>query len=407
MATATKPKRRTSTPRTLREWSASAPAGTPLRIDRERRVIEGVRVLGRFSRNSHGLKEAVNGTEYTPECMRGAIPLYEGAEVLADHDTAGGRTAGLAQRRTERGVEYVVGVLRNVRMEGEAGKEHVRADLHYFDSHPVTARVLEDVERGLGVFGLSHDASAGRERFDPQAKRLVIESLSAVRSVDLVRKPATNRNLWESREMKTTLRELLEARRPKWSKARRLWATRLLEDDMMAPSMDAPMDAPAAGGDEDDALWTGFKQAIDKLFDQYVAGEMDEKAVGKTVVEYLKAHKKLTSDTEPAAPDVQEEEDDDADKKSDAAKTESLKAENDKLKRKIAVRELIEEAKIPADKAFIESLEELPIASARKLVEREKARGGGSPRSSGAPNGGAKKGDGKPRGEKFLEAVTE
>lgn len=394
MAAATKPKRRTS-PRALFEWSASAPSGAPLVVDRARGVIENVKVLGFKSRNNHGLQEAENGTEYTRECCERAVPLYEGADVLVDHAT----------RRTEaRGSADIFGQLRGVRL----AEDGIRADLHFLKSHPLADRVCEDVERGLGVYGLSHDASAGRERFDRQNKRLVIESIAAVRSVDLVRKPATNRNLWESHEdttmPQTTLRELLESRRSKWSKPRRLWATRLLEDDMMAPSMDAPMDAPAAGGDEDDALWTGFKQAIDKLFDQYVAGEMDEKAVGKTVVEYLKAHKKLTSDTEPAAPDVQEEEDDDADK-SDADKTESLKSENESLKRKLAVRALIEEAKITPDKALLESLDELPLASARKLIEREKARGtGGSPRSGGAPKGG---GGAVPTGKDFVSSIRE
>lgn len=401
MTVAAKPKRRTA-PRALFEWSASAPSGAPLRIDRERRVIEGVRVLGRFSRNSHGLAKATGGTEYTPECMREALPLYEGAEVLSGHEHPG-------QRRANGGNDDAVGVLRNVRLEGEAGKECVRADLHYFESHPITARVLEDVERGLGVFGLSHDASAGRERFDSASKRLVIESLSAVRSVDLVRKPATNRNLWESHEgktmAKTTLRELLEGL--KLTPVRRKWRNRLLEMGEMPgmDTMDAPMDAPEAGGDDpDDALWSGFTAAINKLLEKYASGEMDSKAAVKAIGDYLKTHEKLSSSSEPAAPDVEEEEEEE-DYGSDKMKTESVKRENDSLKHKLAVRTLVEEAGIKADKALLESLEELPLASARKLVEREKARGpGGSPRSSGAPKGG---GGAVPTGKDFAASIRE
>lgn len=405
MAVVTKPKRRTS-PRALFEWSASAPSGAPLRIDRERRVIEGVRVLGRFSRNSHGLAEAENGTEYTPECMREALPLYEGAEVLSGHEQPG-------QRRASGGNDDVVGVLRNVRLEGSAGQECIRADLHYFETHKLVGRLIEDVERAIGVFGLSHDASAGRERFDRANKRLVIESLSAVRSVDLVRKPATNRNLWESHEgkpmPKTTLRELLEALR--LTPARRKWRNRLLEmgDDM--PGMDAPVDAPAPTEEPDDALWSGFMAAITKLCEKYKAGEMDYKQAGKAVMDYLKTHDKLSGSAEPDAPDeVQEEDEDDAsDKKTDDDKTESVKSENAALKHKLAVRELCEQAKIAPDKALLESLEALPIANARALVEREKARGtGGAPRSSGAPKGGTGgKGGTKPRGEAFVNAITE
>lgn len=393
MATATKPNRRTS--RTLVEWSASAPAGAPLVVDRARGVIENVKVLGFKSRNNHGLQEAENGTEYTRECCERAVPLYEGADVLVDHAT----------RRTEaRGSADIFGQLRNVRL----AEDGIRADLHFLKSHPLAERVCEDVERSLGVYGLSHDASAGRERFDRQNKRLVIESIAAVRSVDLVRKPATNRNLWESHEdttmPKTTLRELLEAL--KTTPARRKWRNRLLEDDTLAPSMDAPMDAPAAGDDPDDALWSGFTAAINKLLEKYASGEMDSKAAVKAIGDYLKTHEKLSSSAEPDAPsEVAEEEEDYG---SDEKKTESVKAkaELDALKHKLAVRDLVEAAGIKADKALIESLEELPLASARKLVEREKARGGGSPRSSGAPNGGGS-GGAVPTGTAFGQSIRE
>ncbi|HEY1192106.1 MAG TPA: hypothetical protein VGE74_31045, partial [Gemmata sp.] len=302
MAPRTKPKPPARPGRALLEWSAAAPSGAPLTVDRERRVIEGVRVLGRFSRNRHGLAKAENGTEYTPACMRAALPLYEDVDVLADHDTLGGKTAGLQQRRTHRGVEYVIGALRNVRLEGTGDRECVRADLHYFDTHPITPRLLEDVERALGRFGLSHDASAGSERFDAASKRLVIESLATVRSVDLVCKPATNRNLWESETVGTNLREMLDERRPKLSKNRRKWADRLLEDDAMAPSMDAPVDAPATGTDPDDALWTGFMAAIQAIAESYKAGDLSAKDAGKKVTDYLKAHDSLTGDSEPGAP---------------------------------------------------------------------------------------------------------
>ncbi len=384
MATRTKTKRPTKAQRALLEWSASAPAGSPLKVDRDKRVIYGVRVIGRFSRNSHGLAEATGGTEYTRACMEQALALYEGAEVLDGHEQPG-------VKRANGGNDDVVGVLRNARLEGAGADECVRADLHYFGTHRRTAQVLEDVECGLGVYGLSHDARAGRERFDPAARRLVIESLANVKSVDLVRKPATNRNLWEAvQPMSTTLRQLLESRRPKWSKPRRKWADRLLEDDALAPAMDAPAEL-ADGGDEDDALWNGFKAAIDKLFEKYSSGELDEKAVGKQVVEYLKAHKKLTGDDEPEEP-VKEgaEDDDNADKKkADSDKTESVK-ETAALKHKLAVRELADDLGIRGDKVLLETAERLPdLASARRLFERERARGG-APRSGGfAPGGSA------------------
>ncbi len=335
MPTASKTKRPAPRQRALLEQFAVGTAvGTPaLEIDREQGIIFGVKVLGRYSRNNHGLVEAENGSEYSPACMRSAIAMYEGAKVKLNHPRD--RTKPGA----ERDVDDNYGVLRNVRIESEA--DGVRADLHYLKTHRKTPEILEDVERQLGLWGLSHNAAAARERFDRGAKRLVIEELATVRSVDLVDKPATNRNLWESeyRPVSTCLRDLLESRRPKWSKPRRKWADRLLEDDAMAPTMDAPVEAPADGGDEDDALWSGFKGAIDKLFEKYAAGEMDEKEVGKQVVEYLKAHKKLTAADEPEAPKADaSESDDDDDGSKDKVESEELVT----LRREKAARDLCE-----------------------------------------------------------------
>jgi hypothetical protein len=205
--------------------------------------------------------------------------------------------------------------------------------------------------------------------------------------------------------MKTTLRELLEGL--KLTPARRKWRNRLLEMGDAMPGMDEQMDVPApdAGDDPDDALWSGFTAAINKLLEKYASGEMDSKAAVKAIGDYLKTHEKLSSSSEPDAPsEVEEEEEYGTDEK----KTESVKAkaELDALKHKLAVRDLVEAAGIKADKALIESLEELPLASARKLVEREKARGGGSPRSSGAPNGGGT-GGAVPTGTAFGQSIRE
>lgn len=388
MAARTKIKRPARPARELREWTASAPSGSPLTVDRDAGVIFGVKVLGAHSRNNHGLREATDGTEYTRRCMESALPMYEGVDVLVNHRLKTGPAA--------RGTDDVFGQLRNCTL----GADGIRADLHYLKSHAMAERVCEDVERGLGVFGLSHDASAARERFDRASRRLVIESLAVVRSVDLVRKPATNRNLWESLVDKTTtLRELLEDLT--LTPARRKWRTRLLEDDVMAPTLDAPIDAPADSSDPDDALWTGFKAALDKLFEQYKDGTLDAKAVGKQVVEYLKAHDKLTGDSEPEAPAADEGASTDTD--SDPDKTEAAKDELAATKHKLAVRELCEELNVRPDKTLLESLEHMPLDKGRKLVEREKVRGG-APKSGGGHNGTR---PAKPaRGQGFLDRVT-
>jgi SOS response regulatory protein OraA/RecX len=378
--------------RSLREWSASAPTGSPLRVDREAGVIYGVKVLGFRSRNSHGLREATAGTEYTRRCMEEALPLYEGVDVLVDHDDA----PGAPRKRSARaGDPRLFGALREARV----GDDGIRADLHFFRDHELASRVCEDVERGLGRFGLSHDASAKRERFDPASRRLVIESLAIVRSVDLVRKPASNRNLWESQDVSTTLREQLEARLPKWKKGNRAkWANRLLEDDTMAPAMDAPAETEE-GGSEEDALWSGFVQACMTILN----GDGDAAAKGKKITAYLKAHEKLTQEAEPEAP----ADDEPADPPADPDKTEAVKVKA--LEHKIAVRDLADELGVKGDKVLLEAAEALALPAARKLLEREKARGG-QPRSSGfTPGGGTggAKGKAPADSKEFANSIRE
>lgn len=327
------------TTRTLIEAYPASAAGSPLKIDRDAGVIYGVKVLGRYSRGSHSVREAENGTEYTPECMRAALPLYEGAKVFTDHP------ADRSKPGVERGTREAFGVLRNARVESD--DDGVRADLHYLRKNQLAEDVLDDVERGLGIYGLSHNAASDRERIDRANRRLVIESIAVVRSVDLVTRPATNRNLWESQEptaMTITIRSLLESQAARFLKspARSGWLRALLEDDALSDAMTGEMDAPAAESDPDAAMWGGFWAAISAIGEKYKAGEMDAAAAAKAVAKYFKTHEKLSQADEPE--DVTES-DDEPDKKDDKGKTdtmESLAAENARLKREAACRTLCE-----------------------------------------------------------------
>lgn len=171
---------------------ATATATAPLKIDKDKGIIYRVKVLGRFSRNSHGAAEAENGTEYTLQAMKSELPLIEGRKVKTDHPPD--RT----NPGKERTIDATFGVLRNCLIESdEHGDPAIWGDLHCLTTHPMYPRVLEDVEKQLGVYGLSHNAAASKERMDRDRGLLVIEEIGIVRSVDLVDKPATNRNLWE------------------------------------------------------------------------------------------------------------------------------------------------------------------------------------------------------------------
>lgn len=345
-----------------------SPDSPALQVDEAAGVVFGVKVLGRFSRNSHGVAGATSGTEYTPAAMRKAIPLYEGADVMTDHPARGDANGS-------RSVRDVFGKLRNVRLEGE----DLRADLHYLKSDPMAGKVVEDVTRRLGVYGLSHNAASGRERIDRNAGRLVIESIDLVRSVDLVRKPATNRNLWESdvstetatEPKKTTVRELLESQRKRWSKGRALWADRLLEMDELTGAIAAPVEV-AEPTEPDDALWSGFQAAINAVLAKYESGETDAAGALGKIKELLNTHEKLDAKDEPEAPD-------DAEDDSDPDKTESEKPDKDaaelnKLRREKAVRDLCESLEYTPTKPILGALVAIDTLADRKaLIEEQKA----------------------------------
>lgn len=356
--------------RTLTEaFTTGSPDEPALRVDAEAGVIFGVKVLGRFSRNSHGVAGATNGTEYALSAIRKAIPLYEGATVMTDHllRTGAGGEPG-------RSVRDVFGKLRSVRLEGE----DLRADLHYLKSKPIAAEVVEDVTRRLGVFGLSHNAAAGSERIDRNAGRLVIESIDLVRSVDLVHKPATNRNLWESTvadETKPTpktisFRELLESQGKRWSKGRKLWADRLLEMDDMSAAVAAPVEVEA-DVEPDDALWSGFESAIMAVLGKYEAEELDAAGALAKIKELLTTHEKLDAEDEPDEPSDGTDADEDM---TESEKSDADKAELAKLRREKQVRELCESLDYQPSKPQLAALVALEAKADRTaLIEELKA----------------------------------
>lgn len=357
--------------RTLTEaYTTGSPDEPALKVDESAGVIFGVKVLGRFSRNSHGAAGATSGSEYALAAMKAALPLYEGIDVIVDHPKRGDADASRSSRDA-------FGKLRNVRMDGD----DIRADLHYLRSDPMAPKVVEDVTRRLGIYGLSHNAASGRERLDRSTGRLVIESIELVRSVDLVRKPATNRNLWESTVAdetkptpKITFRALLESQGKRWSKGRKLWADRLLEMDELTGAVAAPVEVAPESTDPDDALWGGFQSAINAVLGKYEAGETDAAGALAKIKELLTTHEKLDAEDEPEAPDESAE-----DTGSDAAKTESVKPDADaaelaKLRREKVVRNLCESLEYTPTKPQFAALVALDAESDRKaLIEELKA----------------------------------
>ena len=163
----------------LREYCHSAQA--EMRVDRQRAVIRGVKVLGLRSRN---------GRVYTEDALRRAAPLYEGAKVNVNHPRFDPTAPRDYQER--------LGVMRGVCFRVGEG---LYGDLHYNPNHPVAEQLVWDAQHAPENVGLSHHVVALTRR---DGDALVVESISKVESVDLVADPATTSGLFEARECMTT-----------------------------------------------------------------------------------------------------------------------------------------------------------------------------------------------------------
>jgi hypothetical protein len=196
-------------------------------------VIYRVKILG---------WESTNRRRYRPDAGKKALRHYEGAKAFSNHSR---------DSKNPRNNEDALGVWHNPVWEADG----VYADLHYLKTHPMSERIVEDVRRGLGVFGASHDASG---EGDYGADGLFeIHEIKGVRSVDIVTDPATVSNLWEGRTVAvTTLKKVLEnytlnSQLPLNARGFILRLCEQFGDDMDAMPMDEPAEpaaAPAADG---------------------------------------------------------------------------------------------------------------------------------------------------------------
>ena len=160
------------------------------KVDRDGGLIEGVRVLGRHSKN---------GRKYTDQAMHDAAALYEGLRCNYDHPPQ-------HNARQERLFGEFAGILEGCRFDKRLGE--VRGNLRVATQHRDSGLLMEAAEKFPRTFGLSHNAD-GEVRH--QDGKQIVESLSHVESVDIVTRPATNQGLFESEgnAMNTVAREVV------------------------------------------------------------------------------------------------------------------------------------------------------------------------------------------------------
>lgn len=149
--------------------------GLRLSVDREKGVIPGVKILGLSS---------ANGREYLPEALARAAQLYEGKAVNVDHVDPNARRS-YADR---------IGRLAEIQVRADG----LFGTLHFNPKHRLAEQLAWDAENAPGNLGLSHDASGRTSR---RGKTVIVEEITAVRSVDLVADPATTKGLFESLDL--------------------------------------------------------------------------------------------------------------------------------------------------------------------------------------------------------------
>ena len=148
--------------------------GVAMRVERERGIIRGVKLLGLQSRN---------GRRYLPSALATAAALYEGAKVNVNHPKGNPLAARDYQDR--------LGSVRNVAVR----EDGLFGDLHFNPKHALAEQLAWDAAHAPENVGFSHNVEARTSR---EAKGIVVEAILKVQSVDLVADPATTRGLFES-----------------------------------------------------------------------------------------------------------------------------------------------------------------------------------------------------------------
>ncbi|MBE6428020.1 MAG: hypothetical protein E7028_05455 [Planctomycetaceae bacterium] len=162
-----------NTPQSFVEYSQ---AGNFSRLDREKSVLRGVKILGLISLNSR---------RYAPSALRKARKLYEKAKVNVNHPQN--------SPNSPRDYRDRIGNIRNVQFRENEG---LFADFYFNPCHPLAEQMMWDAEHAPENVGFSHNILGRTSTLKDGT--LVVDEITSVRSVDLVADPATTHGLFES-----------------------------------------------------------------------------------------------------------------------------------------------------------------------------------------------------------------
>ena len=304
-------------------------------VDREAGVIKGVKLLGRNSRN---------GREYTDRALAESAVLAEGARVYIDHDRSG----------SERKNSDFFAQVKDVRTSEDGNY----GDLHFLKSHPKAEPIIERTERMPGTFGLSPHQFGPTRR---AGRKQIVESVSRMKSIDIVETPATTNSIFESQEPNTmTLRPFVESI-PHGTTYRDTLLALIEQDGMEEVAVDAPTDSEAT---PEDQVKAAFRAMVIAAFDD---DNLDTTATIERIKEILKSQEKLQAKPTPEPDDSAEEQD--AGDENESETVESLREENARLKAENSCRELLESAGVSSSVVRLKALQALTDTERNELVE--------------------------------------
>jgi hypothetical protein len=219
-------------------------------VDRDKGVIFNVKVCGTSSSNTHGVR-GVDGTVYTLEALKKAIPLYEGVMCNIDHPPA--NKADQSRSAHDR-FAWLEGVYVT-----ESG---LYADLHFLDAaDPLAVKLMNAAESKPDCYALSHNA-VGKGQV--QDGKYVIFEIPEVRSVDIVAEGGSNKSLLEGSTMKKKVHDVLRDKvLPALKHGRKKYLQRLLQTSLSEAR--SPLMEADDGGDDDhrDHLYKAMRAAED------------------------------------------------------------------------------------------------------------------------------------------------
>lgn len=344
------------------------------RVDAEKGIIYGVKIVGLESRNigrTIGLDaKTFNGAldktyGYSKRALESAIPMYEGCSVRIDHpdmkmDGEGRRTVISNSRK----FLETFGELRDVRM----GADGLYGDLHYLTTHGLAGQVVEAANKFPDKIALSHNAFGVPVLRNGRA---VIEEILQVYSVDIVGdKPGTTNGLFESYSedipvAKKTIKQIFES-----VAVTNPGRARLLEmcDEEIGGAKVAEMEVDApADMSSDDQIKSAFRTAVMAAFDD---DKLDSKGTLAKIKEILAAQDKLAGKAEATETPASGKEtaESAADESELAKRLRLLETENQEMKADKAARSLLESAGREITPVRLNAVKALPNDADRKAL---------------------------------------